>query len=860
MKDILKFTLMFILSLNIAMAQNYWINDDFSGFSSEGNYVQGISYLSLSPDGIEMERKYANFETIEGSCNDGKTGNGDLFLRIRGQKDDGYAKFTVPNAKNIRIAIKAKSSSANRTAEVLINGTVVETYTGLDDAHCEVFDTTINSTDSITIIIRGGDPNSTNPICINRIQVTKYVQDYWINDDFSGFSAEGSYVQNISYLNLSPNAIEMERKYANFETIEGSCNDGKTGNGDLYLRIRGQKDDGYAKFTVPNAGNIRIAIKAKSSSANRTVEVLINGTVVETFTGLDNAHCAVFDTTVNSTDSIIVMVRGGDINSTDPVCLNRIQVTKYSGDVPTNAPLIVVDDEKTTRLHNKKVISAVIDDPTDPMATYGIDFIISGKGTLTASVTSSIQHIVPNSNLSLTRSGDSLNLKIVPSGIGRDAIISVSVSDDSNRNAVYTFSYSVSAAASEPDKNHFHTGLSDASTAVALRNEHYFLVSDDETNEIRLYNRYQSGLPVQLFDLGTFSNIDTDEPEMDIEASTRGVIYPNRIYWCGSLGNSRTGKLRTSRNRLVVTEINEAGENTTLTYRKHFEDLREKIISWGDVNGYDFSSSAAANMIPKRIDGFNLEGMAIAPDSLSCYLGFRAPLIKETGNNERTLALIAPLQNFEQLLNDNANLDNAVFGEPILLDLGGRSIRSLDRLLNGKYLIVAGMYDDNSDSAALYLWSGNRGDQPVLLQRLSSTGEAHPEAFLEGNSTKTLLEIELINDNGTVDYYEDGNEAKSLALPLRKFRKEMLPIPLSETKLIELFDNKTNFLIYPNPTFDNIILKVDTKTNAYLFDINGKLIRTFSLTPHITTIDISDLSIGIYLFKINGQVYKIGKQ
>jgi hypothetical protein len=721
-------------------------------------------------------------------------------------------------------------------------------------------DLTINSADSITVIVRGGDLNSTNPICINRIQVTKYAQDYWINDDFSGFLSEGSYVQTVSYLNLSPNGIEMERKYANFETIEGSCNDGKTGVGDLYLRIRGQKDDGYAKFTVPNAGNIRIAIKAKSSSANRTAEVLINGTVVETFTGLDNAHCAVFDTAINSTDSITVIIRGGDITSTDPICLNRIQVTKYAGNIPTDAPLIVVDDEKTTRLHNKKIISAVIDDPTDPMAIYGIDFIISGQGTLTADVTSSIQHVVSNSNLLLTRTGDSLNLKVIPSGVGRDAIITLTVSDDSGENAVYTFSYSVSAAASEPDKNHFHTGLSDASTAIALQDGHYFLVSDDETNEIRLYNRYQSGLPVQLFDLGTSSNIDTDEPEMDIEASTRGVTYPNRIYWCGSLGNSRTGKLRTSRNRLVVTEINEAGENTTLTYRKHFENLREKIISWGDANGYDFSTAAAANMIPKRIDGFNLEGMAIAPDSVSCYLGFRAPLIKATGSNERTLALIAPLQNFEQLLNDSATLDNAVFGEPILLDLGGRSIRSLDRLLNGKYLIVAGMYDDNSDSAALYTWSGKRGEQATLLQALPSTGEAHPEAFLEGNSTNTSLEIELINDNGTVDYYEDGSEAKSLALPLRKFRKEMLSISLSETAVRALFDGKTNFFIYPNPTSGSITFKTDTKTNAYLFDLNGKLIRTFSLTPHITTIDISDLSDGIYLLKINGQVYKIGKQ
>lgn len=55
------------------------------------------------------------------------------------------------------------------------------------------------------------------------------------------------------------------------------------------------------------------------------------------------------------------------------------------------------------------------------------------------------------------------------------------------------------------------------------------------------------------------------------------------------------------------------------------------------------TAKAATGIEPKRIDGFNVEGIEIGPDGTSLYIGFRAPYVGSGNNN----ALICPLLNFE---------------------------------------------------------------------------------------------------------------------------------------------------------------------------------------------------------------------
>jgi hypothetical protein len=83
------------------------------------------------------------------------------------------------------------------------------------------------------------------------------------------------------------------------------------------------------------------------------------------------------------------------------------------------------------------------------------------------------------------------------------------------------------------------------------------------------------------------------------------------------------------------------------------------------------------------------------------------------------------------------------------------------------------------------------------------------------------------------------------------------------TSVQELFSDKVS--VYPNPTTGllNITLTgaLGQHTTIELYDAIGKLVVKQSLTDELNSINISDLTNGIYLFKIlsNTTAVKIGK-
>jgi hypothetical protein len=110
-----------------------------------------------------------------------------------------------------------------------------------------------------------------------------------------------------------------------------------------------------------------------------------------------------------------------------------------------------------------------------------------------------------------------------------------------------------------------------------------------------------------------------------------------------------------------------------------------ELITWGNNNGYNFTASAATGKIPEdpALDGFNVEGLTIAPNGTTAYIAFRAPQVPTSA---RTKALIAPVTNFTDLVTGAATSAN--IGAPIELDLGGRGIREISRNSSGQYLII----------------------------------------------------------------------------------------------------------------------------------------------------------------------------
>jgi hypothetical protein len=489
-----------------------------------------------------------------------------------------------------------------------------------------------------------------------------------------------------------------------------------------------------------------------------------------------------------------------------------------SGDAPLNtcqvlniAPNILMDvtttnnyiDGGLTTNVSGFATSGVINDPTDPVLNYGIDFTIgdaeTAVGSLIVTATSSNTTVVPNANLTLTGTVASRNLKITPATSGYSNI-NVTV-DDGTTTTTFTVNYAASDASPNPTNTVFHTGKSDASTAINIDAD-LMLVADDEDQKIRLYNKNNSGLPLNSFDFTTslgLTDLSGGLPrEVDIESSLR---IGNSIYWMGSQSNASSGNNRPNRNRIFKTDISGSGTSTTLAYISRYDFLKNDILAWDSnnlhgkgANYYGLNASAATGIIPEstNLDGYNIEGIEMAPDNTTAYIAFRAPQIIPS---DRKKALIIPVTNFTTILNaTGGTVGSATFGNPIEIDLGGRGIREIRKNAANQYLIIAGPSDAATGVSPkdfkLYTWSGNPIDEPIkrslVLNNLAVNGSFESIVDLPTNLTSNS-NLQFLIDNGDAIYYNDGIIAKDLGQNNhKKFRSEkaVLSAPSIETSSV----------------------------------------------------------------------------
>jgi len=421
-------------------------------------------------------------------------------------------------------------------------------------------------------------------------------------------------------------------------------------------------------------------------------------------------------------------------------------------------------------------MSGVISDPTDPASISGIGFIIfdaqTSAGSLTVTATSSNTVVVPSANVVLTGSGALRNVKITSTGIGYSTI-TVNVSDGSNITP-YIINYASSAAAATPSNTLWHTGMSDASDAIAI-DDNYYISGDDELDVLNVYSRFSSGLPLVSFNYTSLVALpDPAKPETDIEASTTSPTNANKKYWLGSMSTGGSAfSVRPSRDCFLSTLISGTGAATTFSIVGYYSNLRSKLITWGDANGYNFSASAAAGVDSKSISGYAAEGMVFGPDNTTLYIGLRAPLVPVSN---RINAVIAPITNFETWFNNGVPSGNPTIGAPIELNLGGRGFRDLIRLSNGTYIIIAGNSAGSPITSAVYKWTGNAGDIPISLNT-SANGILNIEGVMPINNSSQLsmTQLQIISDGGGDILYGDGTASKDFTdLNLRKFRADNL--------------------------------------------------------------------------------------
>ncbi|MBC8471314.1 MAG: DUF3616 domain-containing protein [Planctomycetes bacterium] len=300
-----------------------------------------------------------------------------------------------------------------------------------------------------------------------------------------------------------------------------------------------------------------------------------------------------------------------------------------------------------------------------------------------------------------------------------------------------------------------YSGTSDASAAVAIGRD-MFIVADDENNVLRVYKTTQGGLPLFSYDITEFLDIEPKYPEVDIEGAT---MIGRRIYWISSHGRNKDGKTRPNRYRFFATIVKSQDGNVTIEpVGKPCKTLIQYLVK-SDSMRYlrldratrfdtgELPKKEQQKLAPKK-EGLNIEGLCTSADGKTIYIGFRNPRPFEK-ISQQAKAIIVPLINPDDVLEKNRK---PIFDEPILLDLAGLGIRSMEYSnFHKAYFIIAGTFDD-SPMYAIYRWSGKKERPPVLVKQLRQS-DFSPEAMITFKNSDKFF---ALSDDGSLQIKVDG--------------------------------------------------------------------------------------------------------
>lgn len=433
-----------------------------------------------------------------------------------------------------------------------------------------------------------------------------------------------------------------------------------------------------------------------------------------------------------------------------------------------NGPVVVASQPTQT---------GVVGDPTNPGITLNVGQTLSDgsrvdPASLTVEVASQTNpSVLPSSGVRVSGGGAVRRVAFDPATRGGPATVVFRVSGPGGATATATVNYYASVRTTPTSR--VLIGQGDSSTALDA-GDGYLLVADDERSDIGLFRPEVSGPAVWSSEL-------LQPGEIDFEASAQ---KGDTAYFFGSHGNKKDGVVQDSRHVVYATGVTGRGADARLQKRGEYRGLRRDLVAWDNAHGKRLGLDAAVgdNVMPDRVDGFNLEGAEFSPDGSELYLGFRSPAIRVDGEYR---ALIVPVTNFERLFSGDGT--TATFAEPILLDLDGQSIRELRKNAKGQYLIIGGtpgVWTPQSEQS-LFAWTGHREDPPVELEtEVTKDLEPHyttnasawegigamPDDLAEGEP------LRLIMDQGYAALYNEDTENKDWGYDLRKARTDVFTL------------------------------------------------------------------------------------
>lgn len=233
-----------------------------------------------------------------------------------------------------------------------------------------------------------------------------------------------------------------------------------------------------------------------------------------------------------------------------------------------------------------------------------------------------------------------------------------------------------------------HPGMSGASAAVFL-DAARVVVASDEDNRLRIYDPTLSQPAITAWDASPWLRLSGRNLECDLEGAAR---VGSKIYWIGSHGRNKDGKIRPNRQRFFATEVEDTPQGPRLrNLGTPCSTLVTAMLTNASLSALHLETAAA--LPPDSKGGLSIEALAARPDG-SLWIGFRGPLAKGR-------AILVPLLNPDDVVSGRAPR----FGMPTRLDLGGRGLRDMT-WTGSEWILVAGATGGGQKGTRLFRWAG----------------------------------------------------------------------------------------------------------------------------------------------------------
>lgn len=408
--------------------------------------------------------------------------------------------------------------------------------------------------------------------------------------------------------------------------------------------------------------------------------------------------------------------------------------------------------------------AGTIGDANNPTQDVNLVDSDTPAANLTVTATSSNVAVLPNANITFTGTGATRTATFAPIAKGR-ATVTFMVKDPQLNTGTTQVFYGASSTPSSAAGHYFYES-SDLSSSVDVGSGYALAVSSEDST-LRLYKQNQSGRPVATFDMSGAGAAGIGNDAGDLEGMTR---VGNTLYVSGSEGNNSSGDPKPNRRVLFTATISGSGAGTTVTYVGKYNGLWDDLRVWDQAHGNQlgFAAGQAPGVAANNPTGFNIEAFEFAPGSTStAYLGFRSPLVLHAGKQD---AIIVPVTNAGSLVGNPTG--TATFGNPIYLDLGGRTIREIRKNSSDEYLISAQADAPTNPQWKLYAWDGKAAHAPIAVKSLpdpASTTTGSWESIVSvPNPLASGASVTLVADSGDTTYYGDATAATDEAKGLRK--------------------------------------------------------------------------------------------